>query len=234
MQDKHYLALHGWNGTPRTFLPLRAALAVSPGMKTFLAPQILPADSLDAVVDRLEEQSRAVGHPLTVIGHCSGALLALLLAERRSACIERLCLIDAFAYWPWYFRIFLSEAIGRSAYYTAFGNPLGRWFADLSLAARRTRETSLTRGFAHTDHAANYRFLQLLGNIGSIDRFRCITTQVELVYGERTFDAVKESAAIFRKLLPQARAFELAGAAHLPIQEATLQLSRILSKETAI
>jgi pimeloyl-ACP methyl ester carboxylesterase len=51
---------------------------------------------------------------------------------------------------------------------------------------------------------------------------------IDIVYGARTFAAVKKSAALWRTIWPQARCWELPTAGHLPLEEATAQLSEII------
>jgi pimeloyl-ACP methyl ester carboxylesterase len=73
-----------------------------------------------------------------------------------------------------------------------------------------------------------YRYLALLGELDGVARFSRLRLPVDLIYGARTFGAVKESIALWRGVWPHARCHELAGAGHLPIQEATGQLSEII------
>src|SRR5262249_35274864 len=147
-----YFGLHGWSGNHATFAPLAAYLPAGvtlhsagfPGYRRSPAP---PRWELDAITDEIERAIAAVGSPVTVIGNCSGAVFALLAAERVSRSIERLILIDPFAYLPWYFKIFLHKRIGRYAYYSTFANPVGRWLTNLSLSKHRAADTNLTESF---------------------------------------------------------------------------------------
>lgn len=218
-----FLCLHGWNGTHRTFEPLAAEL---PRDVSLWCPD-LPGDceTLDAVTDDIEALARSFDS-VHVVGNCSGALHALLLAERMP--VERIVMIDAFAYWPLYFRLFLAPGWGRYAYATAFANPVGRWLANQSLARRRTASTNLTAGFAQADHATTYRYLQMLSGVPSPSRFRGIGAPIEICYGERSFAAVRKSVAMWKEIFPQAREHCLAGAGHLPLLETTAPLRNII------
>lgn len=229
-----YFGLHGWSGDHRTFEPLAAHLPSSaslysadlPGYGHSPAPRrwdlTIIADEISASISEIET------HRVTLIGNCSGAPLALCAAQRLGPRIRRLVLIDPFAYMPWYFRLFLARGFGRQAYLTTFANPLGRWLTNLSLKGHRTAETDLTRSFARIDHEVTYSYLVLLGKIGGIERFSNLSLPVDIAYGARTFGAVKNSVSQWQGIWPQARAWQLEGAGHLPIEEASEPLSRII------
>jgi pimeloyl-ACP methyl ester carboxylesterase len=229
-----YLGLHGWSGDHTTFSPLIPYLPEDatlfsvdlPGYGASPPPaewtiEILTAE-LVAVVEALPAER------MTIVGNCSGAILALLAAPQIEARIERLVLIDPFAYVPWYFRVFVESWWGRYAYYTAFANPLGRWIANLSLRGHRAGETDLTASFREVDHGVSYRYLRLLCDIDGITSFAWLRKPIDILYGARTFGAIKESVKRWQGIWPQAHAHELAGAGQLPILEATGQLARIV------
>src|SRR5262247_1385249 len=228
-----YFGLHGWSGDHTTFAPLAERLPAGvalyspdlPGYGRSPAPRCW---ELRELTDEIVGAIAAVDSQVTLIGNCSGAVFALLAAERLTGRIERLILIDPFAYLPWYFKIFLHKRIGRYAYYSTFANPVGRWLTNLSLSKHRTAETDLTESFVSVRHDVAYRYLALLGELDDITRFSRLRLPVDLIYGARTFGAIKESIAMWRGVWPQARRHELAGAGHLPIQEATEQLSEIV------
>jgi pimeloyl-ACP methyl ester carboxylesterase len=231
-----YFGLHGWSGDHRTFAPLAAHMppgaslysADLPGVGNSIAP---PDLNLRAVVDEIVEalSEIAPSHKrVTLIGNCSGAILSLLAAQRVPERIAKLILIDPFAYWPWYFRVFVAGSFGRYAYLTTFANPLGRWLTNQSLKGRRTAHTDLTNSFSRIDHDVTHRYLALLSEVDGMETFRNLRMPIEIVYGERTFGAVKKSIAMWQGIWPQARARQLAGAGHLPILEATRQLSEIV------
>jgi pimeloyl-ACP methyl ester carboxylesterase len=185
--------------------------------------------TLAAVTDELQALAETMPRPLRIIGNCSGALHGLLLAERMP--VDQIVMIDAFAYWPVYFRLFLSPVFGRYAYLSAFANPLGRWVANASLMQHRQASTNLTEGFSRVDHGATYRQLQLLAGIGSPECFRGIRAKVQITYGENSFAAIRRSTAIWKEIFPHATIHELAGAGHLPLIEAAGQLRSIIFEE---
>ena len=228
-----YFGLHGWGGDHTTFAPLTRYLPAGaalysadlPGYGRSPAPRRW---ELAAITDEIACAISGVDSPVTVIGNCSGAVFAILAAGRLAGRIERLILIDPFAYLPWYFKIFLHKRVGRYAYYSTFANPVGRWLTNLSLSKHRAADTNLTESFVSVSHDVAYRYLALLGELDGVARFSGLRLPVDLLYGARTFGAVKESIALWRGVWPHARCHELAGAGHLPIQEATRQLSEIV------
>ncbi|MEO6723804.1 MAG: alpha/beta fold hydrolase [Blastocatellia bacterium] len=229
-----YFGLHGWSGSCATFAPLACALpddatlysADLPGCGKSPAPRRW---DLSTVTEEIAESIALVAEtPVTVIGNCSGALLGLLATRQLKGKVGRLVLIDPFAYWPWYFRVFVAKSFGRYAYYSTFANPFGRWITNRSLKSKRAAATNLTESFAQVNHDAIYRYLLMLAEIGEIEQFGGLRLPVEIVYGARTFRAVKASVVRWQSLWPQSRCWELAGAGHLPIVEATPQLSEII------
>jgi pimeloyl-ACP methyl ester carboxylesterase len=232
-----YFGLHGWSGDHRTFAPLAAHVPAGaslysadlPGCGRSPAPQRL---TLESVTGEIVEALRAAAPPhapVTLIGNCSGAILGLLAAEQTRPRLRRLVLIDPFAYWPWYFRVFVAKSFGRHAYRTTFANPLGRWLTNQSLRSRRTAATDLTHSFGQIDHDVAQRYLALLAEVEGVERFASLRdVPIDIVYGERTFGAVKRSLAMWQSVWPQARARMLRGAGHLPLLEATAQLAGIV------
>ncbi|HYP00253.1 MAG TPA: alpha/beta fold hydrolase [Pyrinomonadaceae bacterium] len=234
--ERVYFGLHGWSGDRRTFAPLAAHMprcaslysADLPGCGKSPAAQSL---TLDGVAKEIAKTIFVVAphRQITLIGNCSGAILSLLAAERIQAKVARLVLIDPFAYWPWYFRVFVAKSFGRYAYRATFANSFGRWLTNQSLRGRRTAETDLTHSFGEIDHDVAQSYLALLAEVEGVARFASLAhVPIDIVYGERTFGAVKKSVAMWQGIWPQARATALAGAGHLPILEATKQLSEIV------
>jgi pimeloyl-ACP methyl ester carboxylesterase len=232
--ERVFVGLHGWSGDHTTFAPVTHYLPADATLYSLDLPgcgQSPPprgwtlaelAEEIAAGISNLDSRS------ITIIGNCSGAILALAALPRITERVNRLVLIDPFAFAPWYFKLFVATPIGKHAYYSTFANPIGRWITNLSLRRRRTRESDLTGSFRAVDHAVAYRYLQLLTAIDGIASFAWIRHPVDIVYGERTFGAIRRSVEMWRGVWPQARAFELAGAGHLPIEEAPEGLSRII------
>ena len=228
-----YVGLHGWGGDHSTFAPLAAHL---PEGATLYCPDLpgyglSPAPHEWLLTAIAEEIATAVCGPeasrVTVIGNCSGAILGLLMAEATGRWIGRLVLLDPFAFVPWYFKAFTGTGFGRYAYYSTFANPVGRWMTNASLRSRRTPNSNLTASFKRVNHETSFQYLKMLAAVADVRRFGGLRMPIDIVYGEKTFAAVKQSIAVWQSLWPQARCHRLAGAGHLPIEEASARLSRI-------
>lgn len=229
-----FLGIHGWAGNHRTFAGVARKM---PSNATFHSvdlpgygntPQLenLTVEGLgSSLVDVVENLPQ---REVTLIGNCSGAIFGLFVAQRVPDRIRRLVLIDPFAFIPWYFGLFLKGEFGRRAYMSTFANPIGRWITNRSLRRQRVGETDLTRSFAFVDHEVIYRYLQLLGGLGEAAQFSDLTMPIDILYGERTFAAVKQSVEIWRGMWPQAEAWELPESGHMPLQEATDHVARRL------
>lgn len=230
---RKFLGLHGWGGDHATFEPMSRTV---PADATLVAVDLpgygrTPPPSrwtLEAVLDPVLDVVRRLGPDLTVVGSCSGAVLALLAAEREQRYLSRLVLFDPFAYVPWYFRVFLLGAFGRVAYRTTFASPVGRFVTNQALRARRTAESDLTDSFASVDPEIPYRHLALLRDLSGIERFRTLDLPVDLAYGERTFAAVKRSVRRWQDVLPRTTARAIPGAGHLPLVEAPVECARLV------
>ncbi len=236
------IGIHGWSGDQSTYEPL---LKYLPEDTTFISIDLPgcgksppPKDwKLIEVIEELANWMSQLNEPeITIIGNCSGGLLALelthhLLTKCQSRMVKRLVIIDPYAYFPWYFKVFVSPKIGDIgwyAYYTTFANPIGRWLTNLSLTRHRTEETDLTNSFSDVNHRATYNYLKFLTEISEAGKYKIINIPVEIVYGENTFGAVRKSLSIWKKVFPINRTFELKDTGHLPIQENTFGLARIL------
>jgi len=172
-----YVGVHGWGGSHLTFAPLVRHVPSSASLYAVDLPGYgrSPWSPVDAASDIAGQLAafieRLDGPPVTVVGNCSGAILALLAYDMIPARIGRFVLIDPFAFLPWYFRVFVNPSFGRLAYHSTFANPVGRWATNLSLKNRRAADSDLTGSFRNVDHAVSLRYLELLDQIDGIERF---------------------------------------------------------------
>lgn len=236
--SRPFIGLHGWGSDRAVFAPLKERIpngvsfyaADLPGCGSTLAPAKW---SLDAIVADIIETIRSVeSRPVTIVGHCGGAVFGLLAARIDEDLIERVVAIDPFAYLPRYLRLFTGEGFGRHAYDATFASSLGRRITSSALNAGRENKTDLTASFEAVDHESARNYLDLFASIDSVEEFRGIKVDVDLVYGERSFRAVKKSIEMFREVLPQARTVKLTNARHMPFSEATAEMTRILFSAT--
>ena len=239
---KIVIGIHGWSGDQSTYLPLIKYL---PEDTTFISVDLPGCGksappkgwNLKAVIEELTNWMHQLNEQeVTIIGNCSGGLLTLelthnLIVNSPTRMVKRLIIIDPFAYFPWYFSVFVSPLMGNVgwyAYYTTFANPIGRWLTNLSLSKHRTEETDLTNSFSEVNHRVTHNYLKFLTEISEAKKYGVIDIPVDIVYGENTFGAVRKSLTIWKDVFPVNRTIELSGAGHLPIQENTADLARIL------
>ncbi len=235
-----FFGLHGWGGNHTTFAPLIKRLpdtatfysADLPGYGKTPAPSVW---SLQAITEQIVAAIEARNlRRIVLVGNCSGAIMGLFVAQALKDRVERLVLIDPFAFMPLYFKIFVKPGFGKIAYFTTFANPIGRWLANLSLKNRRAESTDLTDSFRQVDHETTWQYLKLMGDLQGIEPFSDLTMAIDILYGERTFKAVKQSAAMYKRQWAQANCVKLGGAGHLPIEEATEQLSSIVFQKPIV
>jgi len=233
------VGLHGWSGDHLTFQPIWNNM---PADWTFFSPDLPgcgqsdpPKEwSLRGVAQEVAEEVANLGiRDLVLVGSCSGAILTAFVVRElremgRPEVVARIVLIDPFAYCPWYFRFFLLPLIGFPIYAVAFANPIGRWLTNLSLQDKKADDTDLTESFARVDHRVTWKYLRMLDECGFPGQFRGMPVAVEILYGQKTFSAVKQSVEVWKEALPQARVRELAGVGHLPISEGTEEVAQVV------
>lgn len=229
-----FLAIHGWGGTHRDFAPLARRLPEDARLFAVDLPGYgrspAPAQwDLSKVVDELIRIM--AGRDLTgvtMVGFCSGAVLAMMAANRAPERIARVVLIDPFAYLPWYFRIFTAGPAGRAAYHAAFASPAGRRIATAVLRRKQKTNDDFMGAFETVDHEASLKWLALFQEVGRADRFAKTDLPVDIARGERTFAAVRASVLEYCRLLPQARVTILRDTGHLPLVRGAKQLADLI------
>ncbi|MGF1509859.1 MAG: alpha/beta fold hydrolase [Myxococcota bacterium] len=227
-----FVGIHGWSGSRNSFDPLLAHLPADASLITFDLPGFGAKDAECAsAVGRAHEPfvepvhlalSTLEAETFTLVGSCGGAVVALELLLEKKLPVERVVLIDPFAYAPWYFRIFALPLLGPLLYAMVFMNPLGRHLTNQGLVRHREGDTDLVEGFRETRHDANLRYLRWMIGRGeeSLHRYGCFEGRVDIIFGRRTFGAVRRSVEMWRKVWPGLVAFEIAGAGHIPVFEA--------------
>ena len=184
--------LHGWSGDHRTFEALAEVLpddarlyaADLPGCGLSPAPQ--PWDLRSVTRQIVQALHETDSDSVTLVGACIGALFGMCAALETKV-VKRLVMIDAFAMWPWYFRVFTAPVVGDKAYAGTFANPVGRWITNKALTARRAEGSHLTNGFAAARHQTQLKYLHIAREIKSPREFAPLDLSVDVIFGSRTF-----------------------------------------------
>lgn len=236
--NRIFIAFHGWGGTHREFAPLATRLPEGcrllsfdlPGYGASPRPDVWDLDAIAADIEE-ELEHRLGEQPRTLIGFCSGILFSLLLTQRKPETVERIVMIDPFAWVPWYFRIFLAGEFGRRAYATTFQSKLGRAITDRVIKGRQKQDADFTGAFRDIDHDVTQRYLGLLNQV-NVERFSDLRVAVDMLHGENTFAEVRKSVRRFRQLWPHARRIVLHDVGHLPMVQGVRQMaSAIFNQE---
>lgn len=230
--DRVFVALHGWSGSHQSFEPLLAHMPEDVVLLAYDQPGFgrspSPPDwSLDTLVELLE-RPLDVARPFTLVGVSGGALLCLYWALRLGVRVERIVMIDPFAYMPWYFKLFTLPWAGALLYHLVFGNPMGRMLTNAGLRPHRTTYPDLVGGFRSVRHGDNLNYLRALSVFDRMELsvFSSFRGRVDILYGEKTFAAVRRSLPTFESLFSQVRCIEIPGAGHLPVFEAPVFVAR--------
>lgn len=229
-----FLAFHGWGGDHREFAPLAARLPDDarllsvdlPGYGRSAKPLRWEMDLIVSEIIRAMEERGL--NEATLIGFCSGAVMALLAARQQPGRVARIVMIDPFAFVPWYFAIFLAGAFGRRAYRAAFASPFGRRITTWILRRRQSTDDDFMGAFGRVDHETTQRWLDLLHRVGRAGQFAALSMPIDIAYGERTFRAVRESVREYRAVWPHARVVELRNVGHLPLVRGAGQLAALV------
>jgi len=234
---KVVLGIHGWGGDHQTFAPLQRWIPYDwtiiapdlPGYGRSPLPMPLEIEKVAKSLALLIEAQR--GKEVVIVGSCSGALLGLETALLVPNHIQRIVALDLFAYMPWYFRFFVTEPVGSIAYRLTFASRIGRAIVNAALQSRRTQQSNLMESFSDKDHAVTRAYLKALSLLPGPQRYATLNIPVTLVWGERTFAAVRRSVAIWRQYLRNAKACCIGGAGHLLLDEAPEKVAPLIFGE---
>jgi len=239
MGARGIVGFHGWSGDHTTFLPFMEKLPEAVSFYSYDLPGC--GRSPEPARWEIREVARSVAKELlglekenlTLVGSCTGGLMAVFVARElaemgRGSVVGRLVMIDPFAECPWYFRLFLIPGLGGLMYRTAFANSLGRWITNLLLREKRTGEVNLTESFRQVNHRVTLDYLRMFERAGAPEQFQGLKIPTEIVRGEKTFGAVKQAVERWQRVWPEANVHVLLGVGHLPIDEGTEMVERIL------
>jgi pimeloyl-ACP methyl ester carboxylesterase len=229
------VALHGWGGSHATFLPL---VRYVPSSHQLIAPDLpgygqskLPMEWTTKHIAEMIVHSVPNDRTITLVGNCTGGVIGAELALVNPGVVNRMVVIDPFAYMPWYFGIFLKGNFGRMAYRTTFASQVGRYVMNQALRNRRTGDADLTESFGRVNHDAVYAFLKMLAGHEGPARYEALEIPIDIITGEKTFGAVRKSVRMLQQVWPQSRVHVVADAGHLPIEERSWEVAKIVFRD---
>ena len=86
----------------------------------------------------------------------------------------------------------------------------------------------MTGSFSKVNHDAVYAFLQMMSRHEGPKRYRDLSLPIDVIVGEKTFGAVKKSVRMLDDIWPQANVHSVDEAGHLPIEEQSEQVARLV------
>ena len=153
--------------------------------------------------------------------------MGLVVARRAPERVERFVFLEPFAYVPEYLRIFLKPIVGRLFYYSAFGNPVGRWITNAALRDHRHEDTDMMASFAQASLEVPLRYLHLFDGLDSAADFADLAMRKDLIFGARTFEAVRDAVEQWHTVWPEANLWPIEEAGHLLLDEVPDEVARL-------
>lgn len=230
---RRFYGVHGWGSTGAQSFGSIAAFI--PEDCTLIAPDLPgcgqsppPSQWLMSQVDEellahFDQVSAESSDKLTLVGSCSGSFNALPLAAARPERIERVVLLEPFAFMPWFFSIFLTPVAGPLLYKTVFDNPIGRAMTRRGLRRQGGDEekVDMVGSFASsTDLTSAYNYLRFYGEIVDHTAFASAPEPITLVYGEKTFKAIHHSIELWKQNWPALATHMIPEVGHMLSHEA--------------
>jgi pimeloyl-ACP methyl ester carboxylesterase len=234
-----FVGLHGWNGSQATFSALQQRLGDDARLISLDLPGYGQSPpplrwSLEAIAAQIVAtiDAEAGQKPVSLVGSCSGGIIALFVAPLLGERLDRFIFLEPFSFVPDYLRIFLKPALGRLFYYSAFGNPIGRWITNTALADHRQGDTDMMSSFAQGSLKVPLEYLRLFDAIPAAQDFADLPGKIELVHGERTFAAIRQSVDTWSTVWPHSVTTEVEDAGHLLLEEAPDEIARLIFTPT--
>jgi pimeloyl-ACP methyl ester carboxylesterase len=201
-----------------------------PGLGSSNEPKHWTYDHVSELLAR-EVDRVSGGEPVTFVGSCSGTYHALEMALRRPDVPDRIAMVEPFAYFPWFFNLFMKPLFGRPLYDLVFSSKLGQKATQMGLQRQGIANDYDVMGSYSKQSAANgYRYLQFYREceIRGTDVFRSIDTPMLLVHGYNTFNDVLKSIDIWSSLFDDVEIVALSDVGHQVTQEAPERLAAVL------
>jgi pimeloyl-ACP methyl ester carboxylesterase len=236
---------HGWIGNEDTFGPCHTAFArhytvYRPAWPGYGKSPPLPEVSIEDLVEIGRHFILAMGDPpVTLVGNCLGGTIAMELIRRHPGVVNRLVLIEMYAFMPWYLHLLLIPHLNLLLFKLLLSSTAGFRFLNRLLTTRVAGDGDgmryIEEGFHRTPARTAVDF------IGAVNRFEKryrplygeqFQTHVPTIYveGGRNFEPIsafrKTAHTYFRNLTIVSMPESL----HVPIAEQPgLFSARVLS-----
>jgi len=210
---------HGWIGNEDTFGPCHAAFArhytvYRPAWPGYGKSSPLRDVSIESLVEIGKNFILATSDaPVTLVGNCLGGNIAMELLRRYPSLVERLVLIEMYAFIPWYLHLLLIPHLNVLLYRLLFNSIIGFRFLNSLLTTRIAGDGEgmryIEEGFHRTSARTAVDFLKAVNRFENKYRLlyrQQFKTDVATIYieGGRNFkpiSAFKETAhTYFRNL----------------------------------
>jgi pimeloyl-ACP methyl ester carboxylesterase len=236
---------HGWIGNEDTFGPCHTAFAhhytvYRPAWPGYGKSPPLSDVSIEALVEIGRNFILATSDPpVTLVGNCLGGNIAMELLRRYPRLVNRLVLIEMYAFIPWYLHLLLIPHMNVLLYRLLFNSMIGFRFLNRLLTTRIAGEGDgmhyIEEGFHRTSARAAVDFIKAVKRFEKKyrplyrEQFR---TDVSTIYveGGRNFkpiSAFRETAHMYFRNLT---IVSIPESLHVPIAEQPeLFSARVLS-----
>ena len=232
-----YIGLHGWGADHRTFDPLKPlvpenASVILPDLPGYGQSDPPKEWTIDCVTEETAEiiNITDIPRPIVIVGNCLGAVLGLEMLVRKMLIADRIVIIDPVIFFPMYLRVFLLGKLGKGAYRGTLDTKVGRFLSNLMVSRNKSNDIDYTESFQDVNHDSAYRYLQMMTEIPDPSRYANINIDVDIVYGKKTFGAVRKSSKALKTIWKHANEIEIPEAGHLPIHEQTELMAQLIFK----
>jgi pimeloyl-ACP methyl ester carboxylesterase len=225
---------HGWIGNEDTFGPCHAAFArhytvYRPAWPGYGESSPLSDVSIEALVEIGRNFILAMGDPpVTLVGNCLGGNIAMELFRRYPGLVNRLVLIEMYAFIPWYLHLLLIPRLNVLLYRLLFNSMAGFRFLNSLLTTRIAGEGDgmryIEEGFHRTPATAAVDFIKAIKRFEKkyrslySEQFRADVATI-YVEGGRNFKPIRAFRETAHRYFRNLTIVSIPEGLHVPIAE---------------
>jgi pimeloyl-ACP methyl ester carboxylesterase len=225
---------HGWIGNEDTFGPCHAAFArhytvYRPAWPGYGNSSPLPNFSIEDFVEIGKKFILSMGHTsATLVGNCLGGNVAMELVRLYPGMVERLIIIELYAYFPRYLQLLLvpgfNKILYRMVFKTRFGFNLLNSFMPLQETNNNSGSMYTWDGFNRTPVESALGFLKAVHRFSKKIRkiyTESYRTNLPVIYieGGRSFGPVKDFINLARLCFHNLTIVGVPESLHNPVAE---------------